>query len=61
MQMIMVAIANAVIGFIVGACGLSGFLLPMFYAAYTDFSVGGISCHKLLGVHTVGAGGSYRL
>lgn len=40
MQMIMVAIANAVIGFIVGACGLSGFLLPMFYAAYTDFSVG---------------------
>ena len=26
MQMIMVAIANAVIGFIVGACGLSGLM-----------------------------------
>lgn len=40
MEMVMLIIANAVVGFIVGACGISGFLLPMFYAAATHFTVG---------------------
>lgn len=39
MQLLLTTVANAVIGFIVGACGVSGFLLPMFYMALTDFSV----------------------
>ena len=40
MQMVLTVLANAIVGFIVGACGISGFLLPMFYAALTDFEVG---------------------
>ena len=39
MQLLLTTLANAIIGFIVGACGVSGFLLPMFYTALTDFSV----------------------
>ena len=40
MQIFLIIAANAIIGFIVGACGISGFLLPMFYTALTDFAVG---------------------
>lgn len=40
MQMVLTVLANAIIGFIVGSCGISGFLLPMFYAVLTDFEVG---------------------
>lgn len=40
MEMLLIILANAVVGFIVGVCGVSGFLLPMFYAAVTHFSVG---------------------
>ena len=29
MQLLLTTLANAIIGFIVGACGVSGFLLPM--------------------------------
>ena len=39
MQLLLTTLANAIIGFIVGACGVSGFLLPMFYTALTDFFV----------------------
>ncbi|GFI61481.1 hypothetical protein IMSAG049_00640 [Clostridiales bacterium] len=40
MQMFLLIVVNAVVGFIVGACGISGFLLPMYYAVATDFAVG---------------------
>ena len=37
---ILIYLANAIVGFIVGACGISGFLLPMFYAGFTSFTIG---------------------
>lgn len=40
MKIILLTAVNAAVGFIVGACGISGFLLPMYYAAATDLAVG---------------------
>lgn len=60
MTLLIIAAANAVIGWSIGICGIAGFLLPMLYTAALDYSVELALAASFLAFLVSGVIGSYN-